>query len=358
MAGADWNSTITVDVVFGPSPPSRLSFTTPLIVVDQATNTLGGDRVVEVTSPSDVSAALLAGTISAATAAALTAGFAQQPTPASIKVARHDTAGSETIAALMAAIEAVDTDWYGSAIYSRVAADVLAWAALIEARKKIFVTQSGDADWLTSGVPAGLSALAAYERTAVIYHDTNTVPADFCWLVSRLVFDPDVRSAPWDGEVRSVAALATPITAAQRNFAEGNDANIGLPFSSADFFVSPGVNQAGRPLYEIVSADWLAARVAEDAAYLKLSHTARGEKIIVDASGQAKMLAILAGRLQEGEDKGHFAKGQTRATAYPITSADLTAQRLRFKGEAQIGVDARIFAFDVYLQTDPLQTVV
>lgn len=351
---ADWSNLITVAIFFGPSPPPRLSFTIPLLLVDKATNTLGGVRVVSYTSASEVAAALVATQISATTAAWLTDAFSQIPTPAKVKVAFHDTAAVETLTAALAAIEALDTDWYGTAIYSRVNADIVTWAALIEARKKIFVAQSGDSSWLDSGVPAGLSAIAGYDRTAVIYHATATEAADLTWLVSRLVHDPDKRSAGWEGQVRGVASTAA-LTTAQRDFIVGNDANVGLPFSSADVYVSPGVMQSGRAIYELVTADWFSARVAEDFAFAKLAHTNRGEKWIVDPTGQVEGLGILNGRLQQGEDVGHFPKGQTRATAETITDQDIQDQKLRFKAEAQIAADARLFDIDVFLQSDPLQ---
>lgn len=354
MSGADWSSLITVNVLFSTLPPSRQGFSTPLMLVDKATNTLGA-RVVSLTSAADVAAALLAGTISATTAGWLNAAFSQIPTPSKIKLAFHDTAATETLATALAAIEALDTDWYGTAIYSRVSADIVTWATLIEARKKIYVAQSADTSWLDAGVPAGLSAITAFERTAVIFHDTATVAADLAWLAARLVFDPDNQSAPWEGQLRGIASYATALTTAQRDFAAGNDCNVGLPFSSATFYVSPGINQNSRSIYEIETADWLAARISEDVALLRLQHTDRGEKILVDATGQTKVLALLSGRLQQGEGAGHFPKGQTRATAVAISSGDIAAKRLQFKIEAQIGADARVFLFNVYLQASALQ---
>jgi hypothetical protein len=352
---ADWSNTIVVNIVLGTLPPARAGFGIPLMLVDKATNTLGGSRVKSYASAADVATSLLASEISATTAAWLNAAFSQVPTPTKVKLAYHDTALPETLSAALTAIEAVDTDWYGTAIYSRVAADIVTWAGLIEARKKLFVAQSADTSWLDSGVPIGFSTLTSYERTAVLFHDTATQAADLCWLASRLVFDPDNQSAPWEGQLRGVNAYATPLTTGQRDFVEANHANAGLPFSSATFYVSPGQNLHGRALYEMVTADWLAARISEDLQDLKLSHTDRGEKIIVDASGQVKVLAILNARLQQGEGAGHFARGQTRATALAISAGDIAARRLQFKVEAQIGADARNFVFNVYLQPTALQ---
>ena len=355
--GADWASTIVLNIFLAPSPPSRAGFSTVLFLVNQDDgNGLNGARVMSFASAAEAATAQTAGYISATTLAFLQAGFAQQPTPSKIKVAYRDVGGSETIAAALTAIQAVDNDWYAIAQYSRADADIVAMATAIESGgEKLYIAQSDDSSWLDAGLPAGLASLAAKERTALLFHDADAQPGDLAWAVSRTVFDADVRSAPWEGQLRGVNALTTGLTAAQRDFIVTNKANVGLPFSSAGVYVSSGQNCNGRAVYEILSGDWFKARVREDIAFLKLQHTARGEKIIVDSTGQAKILAILNQRLRQGEDAGHFVRGQTRATGEAITTADILARKLRFKVEAQIAADARLFDINVYLQPDALQ---
>lgn len=352
---ADHSNTIQVNIFLGPSPPSRATFGIALLLTDKATNTLNGSRVMSFADADEAADAQGLGYISATTLAFLQAAFSQIPTPSVVKVGNQDTGNSETIAAAIAAIEQADPNWYGLCIYSRLDADIVAAANDIEARNKLFVAQSDDPSLLDAGLPAGLSTLSNNERTALIFHDADAQPADLAWLTSRLVFDPDETSAPWEGQVRGVAPLTTGLTSAQRDFIIANKANVGLPFSSAPVYVSPGQSMAGRGFYEMLSADWFTARISEDVALLKLAHTSRGEKLIVDASGQGKILAILNQRLAQGEDVGHFVRGQTRATALAITSADIAAKRLRFKVEAQIAADARNFVFNVHLQADALQ---
>lgn len=354
MAGVDWSSTITINIVLSSSPPARAGFGVMLYLVDQATNDLGGERVVSYADITEATTAEAAGDISAATLAALTALFSQNPRPSAVKVARVDTAAPETYVQALAAVEALDTAWYGVACDNRTDAVIAALAAAMETRNKLFFAQSDDTSILDSGLPAGLSALADLERTALVFHDEDTEPADLAWAASRLVFDPDVQSAGWEGQVRGVAGLTTGLTAAQRGFVETNGANVGLPFSSATVYMSPGQNMAGRGIYELVTADWFRARVSEDIAFLKLQYTARGEKLQVSALGQAAILAILNGRLEQGVNAGHFVRGQIRATAEAITADDLQQRRLRFKVEAQVAQDARLFVFNVYLQNDAL----
>lgn len=353
--GADHSNSIVVNIFLSASPPTRTGFSTPLYIADQVTNSLNGAKVASYDSASAAATAQGAGYISASTLAALQAGFSQQPTPRRIKVAKRDTAAAETYAALLAAIDAVDTDWYGVAQYSRVDADIVALATEIETRRKIYLAQSGDSSWLDAGLPAGLSTLAGKERTAVIYHDTAAQPADLAWLASRLVFDADSKSTPWEGEAKGVAALATPLTGAQRDFIITNKANVGMQYGAVPFWVRPGVNANGRALYEIVSGDWFEARVREDLMKLKADHSARGQKLLVNAVGQGKVLGILNAWLSRGVGAEHFEKGQYRATGEEITDADRTARRLRFKAESQIAADATTFEFNVYLQQTPLQ---
>lgn len=357
MAGANWLSTIAITIVLGTSPPSRQGFGTALFLVDQdAGNSLNGARTMSFASYTEAQAANTAGYISASTLEAVRVAFSQQPAPAKVKVGYHDTGAAETIAAALAAIRTFDDDWYGLAIYSRSDADIVAAANAIEAitdSPKVFVYQSDDASFLDAGMPAGLTTLTGKERSFGIYHSSDAAYNDLAHLVARLVWDPDSKSAPWEGQVREVAAVSA-LTSSQRDAIATNKANVALLFSSAAAYVSPGQNMNGRAFYEIVSGDWLKARIREDIAYEKLKHTDRGEKIIVDGTGQAKILAILNTRLQQGEDVGHFVRGQTRATGETITVADGLARRLRFKVEAQVAADARLFDITIYLQQTPL----
>jgi hypothetical protein len=284
MSNATWESTISSTIYLATSPPSRASFGTVLFIVDQDDgNSLNGARTMSFANYGEAETAEAAGYISADTLEAMRVAFSQLPTPAEVKLGYHDSGGAETLAAAITAIRAADDDWYGLCLYSRADADIVAVANAIEAAAaKFFVGQSDDASWKNAGLPAGLSTLAGKERTAMIFHDADAEYADLAWAVSRLVFDPDVKSAGWEGQIREVAELTTALTSAERDAIEDNYANVGLPFSSADVYVSPGINCNNRPIYEIVSTDWFKTRCHEDLAYMKLQHTARGEKLTVD----------------------------------------------------------------------------
>lgn len=324
-----------------------------LLLVPLATNSLNGVRVVEYATLAEAQAAQTAGYISAATLVAITAAFAQSPAIESIKVGYADLAGSpaETYATALTACIAFDPDFYGVCIFVRTATEIAAVGALVEtnAKKMLFVFQSADSSWLDSGIPSGFSAMAAYERSGACYHDTATEWADVAFACNRLSFDPDSTSAPWHGcTIAGVAAYSTTPTSTQAGFIRSNNANVFLPYATATFSPDPGVNLNGRAISEIISADWFATRVQEEIARIVLAHGDRGEKIGVNAAGQAIILAGIEKWLKAGVDAGHFEEGQVLATPETISTSDITNRRIRITVRVQNVVPARLFTINVY----------
>jgi hypothetical protein len=216
------------------------------------------------------------------------------------------------------------------------------------------VLQSAEAGLLTGTLPGALAGYATAERTAIVYHDTATEWADVAWACSRLVWDPDVQSAAWDGPIAGVDAYATALTTTQRSAAQGIDVNLILPYGGSDTYVDAGKNGAGRPLYEIVSADWFYARLQERIADQKVSHAARGQKIPLTERGQIKIKAEIDALFEQGVSAGHFVGGQTESAMLAITPADTAAERFRCTGRAQIAVSGRVFSFSLNFGRDPL----
>lgn len=351
---ADHLDNISISITLDPLAAAQASFTTLLIVADEANGTtLGGDRVRSYASLAGVQTDADAGEVGTAILAAATAAFAQRPRPSVIKIGRVDTVGLESYTDALTAIKAVDADYYGICIESRTAADVALVAAAVQAEDRLFIHQSGDADWRTAGYPAALSALEGDEHTAGIYHDDAAEWADVAWAAGRLAFDPDTRSAPWDAGVAGVTAYTTAPTDTEKAALDGNDMNHGLPYGGVDFFVDPGVNHNGRPIYEIITSHWFAARLRERVATLKTVLSARGEKVPMTAAGQALIRSEIETQFAIGVSGGHFVSYETTAEA--ITAADLAAQRMRFTGRAQDAVSGRIFDFDFNFSTTALE---
>ena len=357
MSTTDHTPNITVNVTLDPSPQQEAGFGTVLLLVAQATNSLNGVRGLTWTSYEDAVTANTAGYISAGTLAAAAAAFAQRPKPAQFKVARADLGGGEDYAEALTAAIAFDSDFYGVCCDSRVDANIVLVSELVEAstKKMLYALQGDDASWLTAGVPAGLSAIDGSERTLACYHTTDAVWMDVANMCSRLVWDPDDQSAPWHGHpLRSIADYTTAPTAAERLLALTNNANLGLPYGGEDFVIDKGTNLNSRPIDEIVTADWFSTRLVERTAVLVVEHSSRGEKIVVDKTGQLKVLALIDGLLAQGVEAGHFVAGQTESTAETITSADLTAREMRFTIRAQLAVSGRLFTFNCYFSRDPI----
>ena len=348
---------ITVNVTMDSAAPQVAGFGALMLVVAKATNSLITARTMTFTATSDVTAAKTAGYISAATQALLNACFAQSPPPATVKAGNIDLVGLETYPAAIAAIQAVDDDWYVLAIASRVSADIVAAAGFIESLEKLFAFQSGDSSWLDSGVPAGFSTIVTYERSIGYYHDTSTEALAEGAAANRLVYDPDSDSAPWNGyDVGGVAVYATGLTSTQRGFGIGNYINLSLPFGGGTMVIDPGVNIKGRPVYEVLTRDWFAARLRERISALIVNRGNAGLKMPMTPAGQALVLSVVKGLLSEGQAAGHFVPGASGvfAQAETITTTDYSLRRLRFSGWAQYATSARLFTFTVNLGRDAL----
>lgn len=350
---------ITISITLAATPAQAAGFGNVLILVDEASNSLNGNRVVTYTNATDAASDQAAGYITSGVLKAVQTAFAQRPAPARVKLGYVDTSGGETYAQGYAAVKLVDTDFYGVCLDSRTAAVIAAVAAAVEADRRLLVAQSADADWLTTGgVPSGFTGIDGNERTAIVYHDTATEWADVAWACNRLAFDPDSQSAAWDCPVKGVADYATDLTQAQADFADTNNANnkgTAGTYGGEVFYIDPGKSLAGRPIADLISADWLETRLEEALANLKVTRALAGEKIPITKAGQREVMAELEALFKQGVDAGHFVEGQTEVTPQAITSTDISLQRLRFTARAQLVSSMRIVTFTINLGTSALE---
>jgi hypothetical protein len=336
--GATHDTNITINISLEAAPPTLFGFNV-MVVGESAMS----DRVRSYASAGEVDAD---SDLSTAQKDALKVAFAQVPRPGLVKFGKKVGGGSpESWTDALTAIEAADPNWYGLAIESRTSADLVAAAGWVETRTKLFVGQSADSGWLTTGVPAAFSTITSNERTAIIFHDEATEYADIAWLAARLVFDPDTFSVPWDTQIRGVAAYTSALTTGQRGFVLENNANAMLPYGSVETFVDPGVNISGRTIDEIVTADWFKLRLESKIAQAKINASARGEKIPLGRVGVSILRPLVEAQFSEGIAAGHFVEGQTEVTFIAPTQTDIDNRRIRATGRAQLTVGARIFDF-------------
>lgn len=343
-----------------PSPPTRVGFGKVLIIAPLATNSLNGDDTRTYASSTEAAADLASGYIAQTTFDQVEAGFLQLGKPSGIKVGAVDLVGTETWGAAFTRILGADSDFYGVNLTSRTAADIVDVATVIEAEgtRQLFF-QNGDADWLTTGVPAAFSTIDLFERSSLIYHDTATEYHDTAWTADRLSANPDLESADWKASLRGVGGLATALTTTQKGFLEDtNHGNVALPMTLNDpYFVDPGQNMAGRSIYETLSVDWYRTRTREDLALLFVQYAALRRKLVVGRTGQAAIQGILEKWLNIGAnmESPHFIRGQTRVTPQDITQADRDTKQMRFKVEAEIAQSARTLSIDVFFQNSALE---
>ncbi len=314
-----------------------------LLLVDEALgNGLGGDRVKSFSTPAEAQTAQTAGEITTAVQTAINVALSQRPRPAAVLVGRVDTgAGTpETYpAALILCEAAAPGQFYAVCADTRTAAVQVALAAAVEADPENYMLfiQSSDADWLTASLPSAYSTLASLERTAVIFHDTDTQSHDLAWAVKYLQNDPEVEAATGTVPLRGVAALATGLTTTQRANLFTNNANVALQQGSQPYFVKPAKNCAGRPIHEILTSDWYVAAVKADIGQAAADFGDRGEKWTVTIRGAGTLRQILQGVGQRGINAGHFEPEQYTVSVPAPTTADANSGTLRGSTRAQIG---------------------
>jgi hypothetical protein len=344
---ATHNDLITIAITMEPAAAALASFTTLLFLSDEAGGTtLGGDRVRSYTTNT---AAQADATLSAACKAALGKMFSQPKRPSSIKVGRVDTGGSEGYDGALAACIVADPDFFAICIDSRTAQDIEDVATAVEAldNKRVFIFQSAAADILTASHPAALADTEGLLWSVGIYHDQATVYAAEAWAAYALGSDPDTQSGTWLLSLSGIAALTTPLTETQLGHLRANLFNVALPYGSANQFVAKGVTQAGNPIDQLVTTAWFVSRVRSGLATARIAASARGDKITMDATGQAIAFAVVNEWLQRGAGLAspHFLPGQVRATLPTITSTDIANRQIRVEVEATYATDA--LGFDV-----------
>lgn len=217
-------------------------------------------------------------------------------------------------------------------------AGILALSAKVETsdlRSAMFFLQDDDAAWYTTTSPlaasGALEPVADYERVAVYYDEDDTNPSAASWASYRLAFDIDQTTPAWTGELKSVDPSTTTLTQDQKNQVMANNANIGLPFYGASVRVAAGVTIQGRTINEILTADWIDARISERWATYVLAEDRAGRQIPLNTEGQAKLRAqcvtpVLEEAFATGKIEGDFEVKLPALTATDIAQLRLTSE--------------------------------
>lgn len=255
------NDYVDIQIALEAETVSREGFGTLLFITEDATEAAGA-----VTGPfsslAEVDDVYASGTEPrkfAAAAFAQGAGFS-----ALVVYHKADDLTETWVDAISNAVDA-PLSWYGLAVETREAADILAVAAEVEARGKLFIAATNDADILDpqeSGDLASTLLGQSLSRTAVLYHsDAVTTYPEAAWFGRMLPTDPGTQNWAY----KSLATISPDsFTGAQRGALRSKRCNYyevvaGNPVTFAGY-----TSELGVYLDIVRGLDWLRVRMQED----------------------------------------------------------------------------------------------
>ncbi len=256
----DLDDIISVQISRETESVDRENFGVPLFLVAEATLAAAITDRVKAYSNIDAVADDYAATDSAYKMAL--AAFSQEIRPNRIKIGKK--ASDETFVEALQECVDTDNDWYGLAVDTVDAATIVLIAAWVEARTKIYIARSADADILTTATDDVASTLdaAEYDRTAVMYHSIAAAGnqyIDAAWLGDCLPRDPG--SQTWMFKTLNGITF-DGLTAAQKDNALGKNANTYQRIAGVNV-TQQGTMAGGEYIDIIRGIDWLTARIKE-----------------------------------------------------------------------------------------------
>ena len=237
---------------------------------------------------------------------------------ASTNLVAVNAAPTETWVEALDAVTDGTNAWYALIAETHVSADIMALAASIQPRHKIYLTSTADATTITTGTtdPAYLLKAGSYSRTAIIYLPTaDTEYPEAAWAGSQLPRTPG--SNDWDFQRATLVTVST-LTDTQRANLRSKNCNMYTNVAGVNIFqdgnMSTGVSDA---IDIIIGIDWTYARMQE-AIYsrlvnlLKVPYTRNGFLII-----ESEMRSVLS----QGQANGLYDTGWTVTSPDPLTIA-------------------------------------
>lgn len=340
---------LTFNVSLAPVPAQRTTLgTIALLAPNVAGLTGGGGRYQAFTSYQDV---VDAGITGAPLNAALVA-FSQPRKPTLI-IVNVDTGAPETYAAAYTAFRALGVKHFAVATTSRVVGDQTALAALVETinfRTGLAIQTDEDA---TAGWPAALAAVEGNVHTGVVFCSDDTQYHELAWLVNRLTFDWDNTAPSFTGALLGVSAEDS-LDNSDLAAVTGNNVNVVAPFGTSDTYLSPGVNAEGRPFDEVFAVYWFVDRLEARLQDLKLFKDSLGQKIVIDATGQAILESAIRAQYEIGVLAGHFIQGQLEVVFPADLTSDIANRTITATVNIQEARGANKFTLNLNFTTSPV----
>lgn len=215
----------------------------------------------------------------------------------------NDESADAGVATDLAAIAAVDNDWYGLVLTTHGAAEIAAAAAYALSNGKVFLANSTDSDIVLTGSSDIASTLeaASNTRTGVIYNrDMRAYAA--CAAMGRWFSQTPGATTLHMKTLQGVTVDA--LTASELSEARSKNA-ITYVDTSGIKHTFDGKMASGRFADITRGIDWTEARMQEAVA----AAVANAEKIPYTAAGIAVIESAMRGVLSEGEGNALFASG-------------------------------------------------
>ena len=236
--------------------------------------------------------------------------FSQAQSPTSLVLGAIQ--GMETPVQALAAVQAVNDNWYALACVDQTPAHVEALAAVIEPQAKIFITSSSDATIGSAGTTdiAYIMKALGYKRTSVLYSASAASFPECAWLGAVLPLG--VGNSIW--KFKQLVGIASDnLSDTFIGFATGKNANVYVPTSGVDITING--NMVGGQKMDITrGVDALQANIEADTLQLLVDQP----KVPYTNKGINQIENVLRGVLQEFVDNGFLAN-------YSVSAPDVNA---------------------------------
>lgn len=247
----------------------------------------------------------------------------------SVNMAVAPQPATETWGDTVNAVQAVDDTWYALTIESHAITDVLAVAANIEAKKKVFATSSSTAAIKGTGTTDLFSQLKAlsYQRTFGLYSaDADTNFPECAWVGYQLQEQPG--SNTWAYKTLSGFTVSKLSDTESKNI-QAKNGNTYETVGGLNTTIG-GKMFGGEWIDVMVFVDWLEQRMKERLWF----RMANSKKIPYTSAGAAIIEAEIRAQLNDGIRAGGLADSPAPVVTVPdvlSVSANLRAQRI-FEG--------------------------
>lgn len=231
-----------------------------------------------------------------------------------------DQTSDANVATELAAIDAVDSTWYGLVLASNSEAEAVAAAAWAETNKRQFVAVSMSTDLYEAGSSDMASTLetSSYNYTLSMYHQRPGSFPGAAWMGQQFAQDPG--ASTWKFDTLNGIAVS-PLTETQIANLDGKTCNYYVDFGGLGL-TAEGYGTSGRFADITRFVDWLAARMQEEV----VNALANLPKVPYEDAGISLIAGAMQSVLEQGVDVGGLSNSPRPVVTPPLKSAILAGQ--------------------------------